>query len=281
MAWQRRRSTSGEATCSSHAESAFANVSSEASQGLLISSGGLSRRHNVKFCAFFHRSVVDVLTLFCDDCGAVCGNARVKIACTGFEFEHNNSVANTYKQGEHICSIYDTEAEQLAIAAEYLSDGLRNGERCLYAAASRAADINASDAVRRGALIELTHAEAHLAGGRFDSERMLRLLNEAVESALNAGFKGLRTCGDMSWLLVECEGREQVIEYEALLNPFFKNVRGAGMCLYDRRKLPKHQIDGALATHPSVVSAGLHQDNAAYNARAGHRPRGTATAPDA
>lgn len=70
------------------------------------------------------------------------------------QISHNKCVANTYKQGEHICSIYETEEEQLAVAAEYLSDGLRNGER------------------------------------------------------------------------------EQVTDYEAILNPFFKNVRGAGMCLY-------------------------------------------------
>ncbi len=188
-------------------------------------------------------------------------------------------MANTYKQGEHICSIYDTEEEQLAVAAEYLSDGLHSGERCLYAAASRAdlnrfrtaltaAGIDVMDAVRRGAFLERTHAEVHLAGGRFDCERMLRLLNEAVEAALNDGFKGLRTCGDMSWLLVECDGREQVTDYEALLNPFFKNVRGAGMCLYDRQRMSKHMIDGALATHPALVSAGRHQVNTAYNARA-------------
>jgi hypothetical protein len=48
-------------------------------------------------------------------------------------------VANAYKQGEHICSLYDSEDEQLAVAAEYLSDGLRQGERCMYVASSDAA----------------------------------------------------------------------------------------------------------------------------------------------
>ena len=59
---------------------------------------------------------------------------------------------------------------------------------------------------------------------------MLRLLNDAVESALNDGFIGLRTCGDMSWLLQEPTGAEQILEYEALLNQFFRGVRAAGMC---------------------------------------------------
>lgn len=57
--------------------------------------------------------------------------------------------------------------------------------------------------------------------GRFDSERMLRMLNEAVEAALNDGFAGLRTCGDMSWLLDDAPGTQHVVEYESLLNQFF------------------------------------------------------------
>jgi hypothetical protein len=71
-----------------------------------------------------------------------------------------------------------------------------------FRAALTDAGIDAADAARQGALVESTHADAHLAGGCFDCERMLNLLNDAVESALNDGFKGLRTCGDMSWLLV-------------------------------------------------------------------------------
>ena len=125
-----------------------------------------------------------------------------------------------------------TEDEQIAVAVEYLADGLRAGERVLYVAESDAAlnrfraalnrpGINVPIMVKRGALVESTHAEAHLADGRFDSERMLRFLNEAMETALTDGFAGLRTCGDMSWLLKDPVGADQVVEYEALLNQFF------------------------------------------------------------
>src|SRR5262245_35978185 len=121
---------------------------------------------------------------------------------------------NLFRQHEHICSLYETEEEQLTTAAEYLSDGLRCGERCYYVAPSRQAlthfraalgrtGVDADLMARRGALIEATNADAHLAGGHFDTERMIDLLNDAVEAALNDGFMGLRTCGDMSWLLDE------------------------------------------------------------------------------
>jgi hypothetical protein len=93
---------------------------------------------------------------------------------------------------------------------------------------------------------------------------MLRLLNEAVEEALNRGFSGLRTCGDMSWLIQEPPGSDELVEYEALLNSFFRGMRACGMCLYDRRRLSAHLIDQGLTTHSSVILDGCHKLNSFY-----------------
>jgi hypothetical protein len=185
---------------------------------------------------------------------------------------------NFFRQGEHICSVYETEEEQLATAAAYLADGLRAGERAFYVGESPAsltrfdsaltrAGIDPVSAVQSGALIESTNADAHLAHGTFNCERMLLLLNKAVESALNDGFAGLRTCGDMSWLLVDPAGAQHMVEYEALLNEFFQSVRGAGMCQYDRHRLPGHLMDHGLATHTSVLIDGHHKSNPFYRPR--------------
>ena len=182
---------------------------------------------------------------------------------------------NLFNHGDHVCVLYDSRDEQLKVAAEYVVEGLRLGERCFYAAVSSddlgqfraaldAAGADVAAALTDGALELATKHEAHLTGGYFDSERMLRMLDAAVERALNDGFLGLRTCGDMSWLLDEASGSGQVIEYEALLSQFFRNVRAVGMCQYDRRRIPAGLLDHALATHPSVVVGGRHRSNPFY-----------------
>jgi hypothetical protein len=192
---------------------------------------------------------------------------------------------NVFRQGDHICSLYATEDEQIAMAAAYLADGLQCGERVFYVPQSSAAverfraalrlnGVNVATALKKGALIESTHADAHLAGGRFDCERMLGFLNEAVESALNDGFKGLRTCGDMSWLLAQPEGADSAVEYEALLNQFFPGVRAAGMCQYDIQRLAPDLIHSALATHPTACVDGTHRHNAFYDSHACSTTRG-------
>lgn len=106
-----------------------------------------------------------------------------------------------------------------------------------FRAALTRCGLNAAAKAKQGALVESTHAEAHLAGGRFDVERMMRRLNEAVDSALDDGFVGLRTCGDMSWLLQKPVGGESVVEYEA------------------------HFLDHALATHSSAIVDCVHKRN--------------------
>ena len=178
-----------------------------------------------------------------------------------------------FQQGQHICAIYDTEDEQLAVAAAYVADGLGRHERCLYVADSAVHletfrgklegwGIDVATAEGSAALLLLTKAQAHLFDGRFDSERMLRMLNEAVEAALNDGFTGLRTCGDMSWLLDDAPGTHHVIEYEALLNQFFHHVRGLGMCQYDRRRVPAGFLEHAgIEAHSTVVVDGTHKAN--------------------
>ena len=182
---------------------------------------------------------------------------------------------NEFSQGEHICSVYENPNQRCADAVHYLADGLERGERCLFVADSQAAlrqchelltknGIDADAMVKSGALVEKTSDEVHLLDGCFDCERMLRVLNEAMESALNDGYTGLRTCGDMSWLLEDAPGSDQVVVYEALLNQFFQGARAMGMCQYDRSRLPAELMDHALATHSTAIVDGHHRPNPFY-----------------
>jgi hypothetical protein len=85
---------------------------------------------------------------------------------------------------------------------------------------------------------------------------MIEMLNGAVQDALNSGFTGLCAAGDMTWLLDDAPGSEQVVEYEALLNHFYANNRALGLCQYNRNKLPAATLDHCLATHQWVRMEG-------------------------
>ena len=185
---------------------------------------------------------------------------------------HNVRMAHGFRQGEHICSLYDTEEEQVAAAAAYLADGIWCGERSVYIAANRdavlrfrialgAAGLDAAVLAERGALIELTHEETYLVGGHFSVERTLTMLRESIEQAAADGFSGWRGCGEMSWVLAGAPGCEQVSVYEGLMHRFFSGTRACAMCQYNRKLLPAPLIDMALATHSTVVIDGRQRFN--------------------
>ncbi len=171
-----------------------------------------------------------------------------------------------YQQGDHVCTLFSSPEEQLSAAIEYIQQGLNRHERCLYVcgeqtpdefrAALTAAGVDTAQEEAKGALILLTKETGHLEGGSFSPSRMISMLRNALEDALKNGFEGLCAAGDMTWLLDDAPGTEQIAEYEALLNHFYRHNRALGLCQYNRRRLPAATLDHGLATHPTVRIAG-------------------------
>ena len=171
-----------------------------------------------------------------------------------------------YQQGDHVCTLFSSPEEQLAAAIDYIRQGLERNERCLYVCGEQtcgefrqalaAAGIDAAHEESRGALILLTKETGHLAGGSFKASRMISMLRKAVEDALSDGFEGLCAAGDMTWLLDDAPGSEELAEYEAQLNHFYATHRALGLCQYNRRSLPAEMLDHGIATHPTIRVAG-------------------------
>ena len=171
-----------------------------------------------------------------------------------------------YQQGDHVCTLFSSREEQLTAAIDYIRGGLERGERCLYVCGEQSPDefrtelrrarISVEDEEKRGALILITKREGHLKGGTFSAAKMIEMLRGAVDDALKAGFNGLCAAGDMTWLLDEAPGSQEIVEYEALLNHFYADSRALGLCQYNRRTLPAKILDTCMATHKHIRVAG-------------------------
>jgi len=109
----------------------------------------------------------------------------------------------------HQCMIYEgSPAKHLRGLAATIVENLKNNKRCLYlnsptmVAGIRsylaAAGLDLTRELERGALV-VSSDQSHLVDGQFDSDRMLALLEDAVNEALRDGFSGLWATGDMTW----------------------------------------------------------------------------------
>ena len=171
-----------------------------------------------------------------------------------------------------MCLFYEDTVEQLGAAAHYVMLGLKRHERCLYICDDHTPGelraelgrigVNVADVERSGQLVLLTKEHSYIAPGYFDPERMLAVLNSAVEAALDDGYSGLRAAGEMTWV-ESSPGAERLVEYETLMNQFYPNARALGLCQYHCRRLPQW-LDGAVRTHPLVLRGGELCVNHAY-----------------
>lgn len=128
-----------------------------------------------------------------------------------------------------------------------------------------AAGLDLREQIARGALI-LSSDQEHLIDGKFDVERMLRLLEESVRRALADGYAGLWAAGDMTWEFGSEDNPAKLLHYERRLEAFMQRTPElSGVCLYHRDTLPAHALETAEITHPAFyLSATLSQMNPCY-----------------
>jgi signal transduction histidine kinase/ActR/RegA family two-component response regulator len=167
------------------------------------------------------------------------------------------------RQGDHLCLIYESAAEQTAALVPYFKAGFAAGERCLFIGhgtscrrlehALEEAGVDVRAEHDRGALVCLTQRESWLPGGRFDPGALMDLLRQAEQQALDDGFNGLRATWNMGWVLEGIAGGDRLMEYEAHLNRFLAGSRTCALCRYSREASTAEELQQALHTHPLAV----------------------------
>ena len=163
----------------------------------------------------------------------------------------------------HQCLIYEgSPAKHLRGLAAAIIDNLKKHKRCLYlnspmmVAGIRsylaAAGLDLAQEIDRGALV-LSSDESHLVDGQFDSERMLALLDNAVNDALRDGFNGLWATGDMTWEFGNEKNFVQLLDYERGLEELFALHESlSGVCQYHTDTLPIGIVEQGLHIHKSI-----------------------------
>jgi hypothetical protein len=138
---------------------------------------------------------------------------------------------------------------------------LKANSRCLYLNAPpmiagvrsylAAAGIDVAGEVHKGSLV-VSSDESHLVNGRFDVDRMLILLERAIDKALDDGYDGLFAMGDMTWEFGSEKNFHKLREYEERLEQLFHSrPELQGICQYHTQTLSADVAEIALRTHRS------------------------------
>ena len=165
--------------------------------------------------------------------------------------------------GDHLCLVSSRLAERRAVLSAFVGEGLERDERVLYVYANpeSAADVLGfleRDQWRRhlasGQLSVASADDVYLSGDRFEPDRLLRILRQEVESALGAGWRGLRVTTEMNRALRHAPARGPLVAYEKGLRAALATLPAMVVCQYDHRHARKAGLDrlhpGRLALDP-------------------------------
>lgn len=167
----------------------------------------------------------------------------------------------------HISLFFRNVDEQWQLLRPYLISHLNEGEPVIYLQHStspeqlmdrlRAEGLPLHQLIAQGLLRVLPPSQSYLLPGRFESQKMLEFIETAILEAFKRGYKRIFLTGEMTWSLPNTLGAEEMMKYEALLNPLVDKYPGVTIiCQYDLRRFNGADILDALLTHPSILIAG-------------------------
>lgn len=115
-----------------------------------------------------------------------------------------------------------------------------------------AAGIDVTREVAKGSLV-LSSDNTHLMEGRLNVDRMLGMLEQALNQALRDGYQGLWTTGDMSVEFGPEKDFSTLLDYEWRLEEFLQaHPALCGICQYHADTLPGDALRHGLLTHQSL-----------------------------
>jgi MEDS: MEthanogen/methylotroph, DcmR Sensory domain len=176
--------------------------------------------------------------------------------------------------GTHVCHLYRGEDDLKDVTLPFLSDGLRNGECCVYVADGSAVDawydelqgqgVDVALARETGALT-ITSSDAWRAMCQSGSVGMAREVLGLVDQKLGA-FPSIRIAGNVGWSEEPAVSAEMLCHWEATANVVFEGLPARVICQYDIESYQPAFIHAALRTHPIVLYKGRRVRSPYYEA---------------
>jgi len=171
----------------------------------------------------------------------------------------------------HICALFYTGEQEHRVLLPFIKEGLERGEKAFHIvdpdlrdqhlASLQAAGIDTLAEECDGHLDVHSWQDTYLREGHFDKNRMIAVIEEALQSGHNDGYRQTRVVAHMGWALSNMPGVNDLIEYEARLNHVLPRYRDPVVCVYDCTKFGSGVAMDIVRTHPLVIVGGLLQEN--------------------
>src|SRR2546421_9210911 len=177
----------------------------------------------------------------------------------------------TLGRQRHICAFFNSIDEEHSVLRSFIRDGLDRGEkgfhivdpdlRSEHLRRLAEAGINVGRAIDTGQLEVRPWQDAYLRGDCFNQDAMLALIEAVLRSGAATGYPLTRLLAHMEWALLDKQGVDDLVEYEARLNYVLPKYEDPVICTYDLTKTRCTMAIDIMRTHPVVIMGGLLHEN--------------------
>ena len=177
----------------------------------------------------------------------------------------------TLGKHRHICALFYTNEQEYRVLLPFIREGFERGEKAFHIVDPKlrdhhlgrlqAAGIDTLAEEHCGQLDVRRWHDTYLRDGCFDQSRMIALVEEALQTGRNDGYKQTRVVAHMEWALEDMPGVNDLVEYETRLNHVLLQYTDPVICVYDCTKFGAGVVMDIVRTHPLVIVGGLLQEN--------------------
>ena len=160
----------------------------------------------------------------------------------------------------HACWCFDQPQDFADASVEFLSDGLRSGQRLAYVGCEPAAEQrerlerlgDVGGMIDTGALQLLELGGLYRPGERIDAEAQVATYAAATDAALADGYTGLRVAAQVTDLVAEPKTWEAHVRWESIADRVMSTMPLAALCGYRREAVPDSLLADLAAVHPAA-----------------------------
>lgn len=160
----------------------------------------------------------------------------------------------------HACWGFDERGEFIDAALEFLTDGLRLGQRIAYIGNEPVAEQrerldalgDVGQMIDRGDLLLFELSDLYRVGEPVEADRQLAIYSAATDAALADGFAGLRVAAQVTDLVTEPETWDAHVRWESTADRVFSTKSLSALCGYQRSALPPQLLTDLAAIHPAA-----------------------------
>ncbi len=171
-----------------------------------------------------------------------------------------------FEPGAHVCQIINDDQERQDALMSFLISGLAKNERAAcfsdefhkdaFSEMLKEKGFSYQQLCDNGNFSWAATGDVYFNDGKFDPDRMLKLLEDYYHQAKANNFQNARVIGEMTTEVKSVPGGERLFEYECRVSMLVRKVPVTAVCQYDARKFDGATIMDVLKVHPFMIVRG-------------------------